>query len=147
MEDHTLFNGRHLVVADANGDHRLWVSSTDEGQPLAAVIPLDADFETRIATLLRFHRRLLGRPAGAPPRNWKLTPYRRNRLLQMIRAFDLKQTGASYRAVAVALGSDEASSLSATNWKTSSARSATIRLVHAARAMVNGSYRRLLSLR
>lgn len=114
---------------------------------MAAIIPLDGDLETRIATLLRFHRRLLGRPPGRLPRGWKLTPHRRDRLLRMIRAFDLKQGGASYRAVAIALGNAEAAALSATEWKISASRSWTIRLVHAARAMVNGGYRRLLSLR
>lgn len=146
-EDYLSFNGRHLVVTDSSGDHRLWVYDAAGNRPVAAIIPLDTDFETRITTLLRFHRRLLGRPSGPSPRGWELTPFRRNRLLRMIRAFDLKQAGASYRAIAVALGSDEAAALSATEWKISASRSWTIRLVHAAHDMVNGGYRRLLSLR
>ncbi|WP_204314702.1 DUF7012 domain-containing protein, partial [Stenotrophomonas maltophilia] len=57
-------DGRHVIVADAAGEHRLWFRAPTPGQPLAAVIPLDKDFITRIASLLRFHRRLLGRAPG-----------------------------------------------------------------------------------
>ncbi|MPT48326.1 MAG: DUF2285 domain-containing protein [Sphingobium sp.] len=140
-------NGRHLVIADPNGEHRLWVYASAHGRSIAAIIPFDADFDTRITSLLRFHRHLLGHPSGSLPRGWALTPYRRDRLLRMIRAFDLKQAGASYRAIAIALDSDEAAVLSATEWKLSSTRSWTIRLVRAARMMVNGGYRKLLTFR
>src|SRR3546814_2952096 len=44
-------DGRHVVVADAAGEHRLWLRAATPGQPLAAVIPLDKDFITRIASL------------------------------------------------------------------------------------------------
>ena len=60
--------GRHVIVSDAAGEHRLWLRDPEPGRPLAAVIPLDKDFITRIASLLRFHRRLFGRAAGPLPR-------------------------------------------------------------------------------
>ncbi len=65
----------------------------------------------------------------------------------MLQALDLHLAGANYRAIAVALGEADASVLSATEWKVSRARSATIRLVRAAIAMMNGGYRKLLRLR
>src|SRR3546814_20829198 len=93
----TRFRSRHVVVADAAGEHRLWLRAATPGQPLAAVIPLDKDFITRIASLLRFHSRLLRRGPGPLPRGWPLTPSRLVRPYPMLRAFDLPHPGATYR--------------------------------------------------
>ena len=116
-------------------------------RPLAAVIPLDKDFITRIASLLRFHRRLLGRVAGPLPRGWPLTAYRLARLDLMLRALDLRDEGATYRQIATALGRDEAARLSASDWKMSASRSFVVRLVRDGIAMMNGDYRKLLRIR
>jgi len=140
-------DGRHVIVADAVGEHRLWLRDPTPGRPLAAVIPLDKDFLTRIASLLRFHRRLLGRAAGPLPRGWPLTAYRLARLDLMLRALDLRDGGATYREIATALGRDEAARLSASDWKMSSARSFVVRLVRDGVAMMNGEYRKLLRIR
>ena len=140
-------DGRHVIVADAAGEHRLWLRDPQPGRPLAAVIPLDKDFVTRIASLLRFHRRLLGRAAGPLPRGWPLTAYRLARLDLMLRALDLRDGGATYREIAVALGRDEAARLSASDWKMSAARSFVVRLVRDGIAMMNGDYRKLLRIR
>ena len=140
-------DGRHVVVADAAGEHRLWLRDPHPGRPLAAVIPLDKDFLTRIVSLLRFHRRLLGRVAGPLPRGWPLTAYRLARLDLMLRALDLRDGGATYREIAIALGRDEANRLSASDWKMSSARSFVVRLVRDGIAMMNGDYRKLLRIR
>ena len=95
-------------MADAAGEHRLWLREATPGRPLAAVIPLDKDFLTRVASLLRFHRRLLGRAAGPLPRGWPLTAYRLARLDLMLRALDLREGGATYRQIAVELpGAEE----------------------------------------
>ncbi|WP_336959925.1 DUF2285 domain-containing protein [Sphingobium aquiterrae] len=145
--DQSGLDGRHVVIADAQGEHRLWVRNTTPGKPLAALIPLDRDFETRIASLMRFHRRLFGRPTGPPPRGWPLTPYRRLRLEQMLVALDIKLAGGNYRDIAAALGDDDAAALPAIEWKDSRARSFSIRLVRAATTMMNGGYRKLLSIR
>lgn len=97
--------------------------------------------------MLRFHRRLLGRAAGPLPRGWPLTAYRLARLDLMLRALDLRDGGATYREIAVALGRDEAVRLSASDWKMSAARSFVIRLVRDGIAMMNGDYRKLLRIR
>lgn len=135
------------MVADATGEHRLWLRDATPDRPLAAVIPLDKDFLTRIASLLRFHRRLLGRAAGPLPRGWPLTAYRLARLDLMLRALDLRQSGATYRDIATALGRDDASRLSASDWKMSASRSFVVRLVRDGIAMMNGDYRKLLRIR
>lgn len=136
--------GRHIVIADDEGEHRLWVRGAESGQPMAVLVPLTRDFETRIASLIRFHRLLFGKPTGPPPRGWALTPYRRARLRQMLAALDMHLAGASYRDIATNLGESEAAALPASEWKDSRARSRIIRLVTGAKAMMNGGYRQLL---
>lgn len=140
-------NGRHVIVTDTAGEHRLWLRDPTPGKPLAAIIPLDKDFITRIASLLRFHRRLLGRAAGPLPRGWPLTAYRLARLDLMLRALDLHDEGATYRQIAVELGREEAAKLPAIEWKVSAARSFVVRLVRDAKALASGDYRKLLRIR
>lgn len=147
LADQAGIDGRHVIVADAAGEHRLWLRDPQPGRPLAAVIPLDKDFITRIASLLRFHRRLLGRAAGPLPRGWPLTAYRLARLDLMLRALDLRDEGATYREIATALGRDDAARLSASDWKMSASRSFVVRLVRDGIAMMNGDYRKLLRIR
>lgn len=147
LADQAGIDGRHVIVADAAGEHRLWLRDPQPGRPLAAVIPLDKDFITRIASLLRFHRRLLGRAAGPLPRGWPLTPYRLARLDLMLRALDLRDEGATYREIATALGRDDAARLSASDWKMSASRSFVVRLIRDGIAMMNGDYRKLLRIR
>ncbi|MCC6469713.1 MAG: DUF2285 domain-containing protein [Alphaproteobacteria bacterium] len=147
LADQAGLDGRHIVVADSAGEHRLWLRDPTPGRPLAAIVPLDKDFVTRIASLLRFHRRLFGKKAGPQPRGWPLTAYKKARLPLMLCALDLRLGGATYREIAVALGKDEAAHLSATEWKDSAARSFVYRLVRDATAMMNGDYRKLLRIR
>ena len=147
LVDQAAVNGRHLVVADPDGSHWLWLRDPTPGKPLAAVVPLDRDFVTRMVSLLRFQRRLLGKTAGPPPRGWPLSAYRLARLDLMLRALDLRQAGASYREIAAALGREGDAQLSATEWKVSAGRSFVIRLVRDATAMMNGDYRKLLRIR
>lgn len=147
LADQADIDGRHVVVADAAGEHRLWLRDAQPGQPLAAIVPLDKDFITRIVSLLRFHRRLLGRAPGPLPRGWPLTTYRLARLDLMLRALDLRRGGATYRQIATELGRDDAARLSATEWKISAARSFVVRLVRDATDLMNGDYRKLLRIR
>ncbi|WP_255247013.1 DUF2285 domain-containing protein [Sphingopyxis sp. GW247-27LB] len=147
LADQAGIDGRHIIVADAAGEHRLWLRDPTPGRPLAAIVPLDKDFVTRIASLLRFHRRLLGRAPGPLPRGWPLTAYRLARLDLMLRALDLRHGGATYRQIAAELGREDAARLPATEWKISSARSFVVRLVRDATALMNGDYRKLLRIR
>jgi hypothetical protein len=137
-------DGRHVIIEDASGEHRLWLRDTTPGRRMAVMIPLDRDFNTRMASLMRFHRRLFGKPPGPPPRGWTLSTYRRHRLDLMLRALDLHLAGSSYREIAVALGEADAANISAAEWKGSPERAFVIRLVASANRMMNGGYRRLL---
>lgn len=147
LADHAGLDGRHIIVGDAAGEHRLWLRDPTPGRPLAAIVPLDKDFVTRIVTLLRFHRSLLGKSPGPQPRGWPLTAYRLARLDLMLHALDLRLDGATYRQIAAALGRADEAQLSATEWKISAARSFVVRLVRDATAMMNGDYHKLLRIR
>lgn len=144
LSDQLNEQGRHVVIEDAAGEHRLWLRDMTPGQRMAAVIPLDRDFNTRMASLQRFHRRLLGRRPGPPPRGWTLSAYRRRRLDLMLRALDLHIAGHNYRQIAVALGERDVTDMSAAEWKGSRERAHVIRLVTSATRMMDNGYRRLL---
>lgn len=132
-----------LVLADSSGDHHLVVGSIDPSQPLAVLLPLDDRFHVRVEAALRFQRRLFGRGAGPPPRALTLTPRHRQRLVRMVRALDGRSSGATYREIAAVLFATHRQS--ALEWKTSSIRAQTIRLVKDAETMMRGGYLRLLA--
>lgn len=92
---------------------------------------------------MRLHRRLSGRAAGPIPRALTLTPRHRLRLVRMVRAIDGRSSGATYREIAAVLFN--VSRQSATEWKTSSTRGQTIRLVRDAQKMILGGYLHLLA--
>jgi hypothetical protein len=135
-------DGVQLVVIDPSGDHHVWLPSVREGQKLAALLPLDDDFQLRVRSLIRFQQRLARRASGPPPRAWLLTRRHRRRLILMIRALDGHLADASYRKIAHTLYGAEAVARYA--WKTSSIRGQTIRLVQDALRMMRGGYRKLL---
>jgi hypothetical protein len=135
-------DGLHVVLEDPSGDHRVWLREPEEGQRLAALLPLDEDFRLRVLSLVRFQRRFAGRVSGPPPKAWLITRRDRRRLILMIRALDGHRAEATYREIAHALYGPEAVARYA--WKTSSIRGETIRLVQDALRMMRGGYRRLL---
>mgnify|MGYP001043162979 FL=1 len=137
-------DGRHMVLDESSGAHRLWYLDPAPGQPLGVLIPLDADFRIRLDAALRFHRRLTGTPVGPLPLGWRLTAMQRRRLILMLRALDGRQAGASYRDIALALFDAQEARWPARDWKCSAARSHVIRLVADAIALMNGGYRKLL---
>lgn len=132
-----------IIVTDPDGDHHLVADAIYLHQPLAVLLPLDDSFHVRVEAALRLHRRLSGRVAGRIPRALTLTPRHRLRLVRMVRAFDGRSSGASYREIAAVLF--RAPRQSATEWKTSSIRAQTIRLVRDAQKMMQGGYRLLLA--
>lgn len=134
---------RAIVLPDPDGDHHLVAGAVDRIEPLAVLLPLDDSFHIRAEAALRFHRRLFGRAAGPLPRALTLTPRHRQRLVRMVRALDGRSVGATYRDIAGVLF--DTSWQSATEWKTSSIRAQTIRLVKDAQTMMRGGYLRLLA--
>lgn len=135
-------DGRHFVLQDLQGAHRLWLRDVQAGVGMAAVIPLDEAVPLRVAGLLRLQRRLAGKSPGPVPRGWDLTARLRQRLVLMVRALDGHQAHASYREIALALYG--AAAVARYPWKTSSVRGQTIRLVQDAIVTMEGGYRNLL---
>lgn len=132
-----------IMLADPDGDHHLVAGAIDPAKPLAVLLPLDDSFHIRAEAALRFQRRLSGRAAGPLPRALALTPRHRLRLVRMVRALDGRSAGATYREIAGVLF--DTSWQSATEWKTSSIRAQTIRLVKDGQTMMHGGYLRLLA--
>ena len=132
-----------IILADPDGDHYLVADAIGPAEPLAVLLPLDDSFHIRAEAALRFQRRLFGRAAGPLPRALTLTPRHRLRLVRMVRALDGRAAGATYREIAGVLFDRQWQS--ATEWKTSSIRAQTIRLVKDGQTMTHGGYLRLLA--
>lgn len=136
-------DGRHLVLDDPDGAHRLWLVR-DRGQGSAFLIPFDEDFGARIHGLQRLRRRLLGRRAGPPVRSLRSSTAQRSRLTLLIRALDGEQEGATRREIAAVLLDDEARHIPAIEWKNAPLRKKINRIVTKALALMNGGYLALL---
>jgi hypothetical protein len=116
------------------------LGSAGAATPIAALIPLDADFAARTDAALRFWHVVSGRPQ---PSSMHLTVQRRRRLVMTLRAFDGRLAGETYRGIAQGLfGSTRV--LTTTAWKTHELRDQTIRLVRAGIGLMRGGYLNLL---
>lgn len=136
-------DGRHLILADADGDQRLWLRAEDARTP-AVVLPLDEAFEMRVGAALRLLRRLRGEPVGPPPPHLAVTRFQRIRLTLLVNIHDRLAAGASKREIARTLIYPGLDPGPAAAWKASSERRRTLRLCDEARAMVAQGYRLLL---
>lgn len=133
-------DGRHALLG-GDAPLQLWRLPTCSPADLpAVVIPLDASLPARLAAALELWRRL----QGEAPRPVRLPPLRRWRLAYGLLALDGRQAGASHREIARALfGSERITSRS--EWKESSLRTRTMRLVADATSLMRGGYRELLT--
>ena len=143
--DRHLADGRHMVLADAQGRHRLWLRDTTPGRRLAIQIPNDDHYEARSAAASRLHRHLRGLPAGAPPPGCRPTPFQRRRLTLLLGLVDAVSDGATPREMATYLTYPHMPALSGAAWKDSPERQRTRRLTREAIALMHGGYRALLA--
>ena len=111
------------------------------GAALSLVVPFDTTAPGRLAAASRFWRIYHGLPAP----DQRLTPERRRRLRQMLRASDGQASGASHRDIALALFGVRR--MAAELWPDSSLRYATQRLLQGARGMISQGYLDLLQHR
>ncbi|MGY3539827.1 hypothetical protein ACVIIY_004047 [Bradyrhizobium sp. USDA 4515] len=125
-----------LHIRDQRYDVSL-AAHTDE--PIAAVVPLDELTPDRLTALARFWAAVRGRRVPPDPR---LTPQRRQRARQMLRAVDARQAGAVYRVVAEHLFPQH--KIDAASWVGDPIREITIRLARDGMKLVRGGYRTLL---
>ena len=107
--------------------------------PTAAIILLDDATPDRFEALARYWRGLHTPLAPPDPR---VTPQRRQRLRQMLRAVDARLEQESYRAIAGVLFPKH--HIEAASWAGNALRETTIRLVRDGMKLVNGGYRDLL---
>ncbi|WP_211408880.1 DUF2285 domain-containing protein [Agrobacterium tumefaciens] len=141
----------HTVDSSGDGCLRLSVNEerlevtrvdSDSGGVLVAIIILDNDAPDRLHALTRFSAMLTGQRV---PTDNRLTPQRRRRTRQMLRVFDARSAGATYRDIAIVIYGR--SRVASEPWKTSSLRDAVIGLVEAGFTMVDGGYLQLLRRR
>lgn len=148
LADRTLSTGRHLILGDVDGPHRLWVRDPLRGSTLAYVIVRDDAVDLRHAAAQRLDRRLAGAPPMRLPPGFAPTPFQRRRLGMLLDILDAvrdrERTGITtheiarrhvYPAMTIGRGNE---------WKSSAERRRTQRLIDEALALMNGEYRALL---
>lgn len=136
--------GRHVLVDDPDGRHRLWLVDDVHAHGSAFLIPFNSDFGARLHSLKRLYRRLSGKRAGLPLRSLQLTPAQRARLALQLRALDGALEGASRREIAAVLIDAQARNIPAIEWKNAVLRKKVNRIVASAVALMNGGYLMLL---
>ena len=137
-------DGRHVLVDDPDGRHRLWIVGGVPTNGSAFLLPFDGDFGARLHSLQRLHRRLTGKRAGPPLRSLQLSPLQRARLVLLVRALDGEQEGASRREIAAVLLDADARHIPAIEWKNAALRKKVNRVVASSLALMNGGYLTLL---
>lgn len=137
-------DGRHALVADDGGDHRLWVPEERDFAATAIVIPRDRYFLWRVRNAMRLHLMLEGKQSHGWPREQRLTPFQLHRAALMLRVWDGVQSGASRRHVASVVLNGEAETLRAIDWHNAPERRRLARLLKAARGAIEGGYLRWL---
>lgn len=132
--------GLHISVFTESGRfHLIALTGLGPGQPIAAVIPIDADSLDQIQALTRFWRSRYGLSV---PKDTRMTAQQRRRLKNMLRAVDGRMNDADYREIAEAIFGVER--VADDPWKTSALRDAVLDLVKDGFAMIDGGYLKLL---
>ncbi|AZO19004.1 DUF2285 domain-containing protein [Mesorhizobium sp. M2A.F.Ca.ET.043.05.1.1] len=132
--------GQHMR-SPPGGTQLAFLSETQPGKPLAAIIPLDEMAHDRLHAIERFiraiHRQYLP--------DARLTAAQRRRLGNMLRCLDGRDQQASHFEVATALFGRRL--VSAADWHDSAFRYQTHRLLRDGLKMVERGYRQLLRTR
>jgi hypothetical protein len=137
-------DGRHVVLADAEGGHRIWLRETRPGKRLAFVIASDGHFPLRAAVAQRLDRRMRGLAAGPLPAGCLPTAFQRGRLILLLNLLDAEYARASRREMAFVLIYPGMTPLRGAEWKGSNERRRTQRLTDEALKLMSGAYRTLL---
>jgi hypothetical protein len=133
-----------MVIASPGGLHRLWLREIKPNTSLAVIIPADRNFVQRIAAAARFERRLRGTVHGQPPLGYRPTAFQRNRLFLLLNLLDAEKAGASRRTMASTFLYRNSAPMSRAEWKGSSQRRRTHRMIDEAKHMMARGYRELL---
>jgi hypothetical protein len=147
LADRLLSDGRHIVLGDAGGPHHLWTRDPRPGQPLAYIIPHDAAVGERTAATERFDRRRSGVPASRCPGTSHPTQFKARRLSLLLAVLDaLLNVGdrPNTHEIASQLIYPHMTIGRGAEWKASSERRRTQRVIDEALALMHGGYRALL---
>lgn len=136
----TTTDGRHILLADPDGLHQLWLVGQDTFQGVGFVLPNGRDFAVRLHAIARFRRRLSGRRSGPLPRALQLSRYQRTRLALQLRSLDGLEDGASRREIAAILLDPEVRDLPAIEWKNAAPRKRINRIIARAKLMSDSGY-------
>jgi len=145
--DRILSDGRHLVLADVDGPHHIWMRDTLPRQPLSFVIVRDAAIETRRLAAWRLDRRLAGAPPSRKLGNLRPSPFQRQRLNLLLDILDLLENpdgGPTSYEIARRLIYPGMTIGRGVEWKSSTERRRTHRLISEALALMGAGYRALL---
>jgi hypothetical protein len=141
--------GQHLVVSDTRNRHRVLLARELSPGIDGYVVPDDADLGVRVAALSEFHRSKERAATKAHHRLLKPSAYKRYRLSILLAILDLLDDASPshvpLRQVAKALIYPGMKIGRAIDWKTSSHRRQTQRLVAEAHRMAAKGYRDLLN--
>jgi hypothetical protein len=137
-------DGQHVLLNDPSGRHRVWFAGGSRRGGDAFLIPFDDDFNARLHSLQRLHRRLTRRPSGPLLRSQRLSTRQRAHFTFLLRALDGEQEGATRRELAAVLLDEQARDIPAIEWKSSPLRKRINRTVAAATALMDGGYLALL---
>ena len=96
----TTGDGRHLLLADADGYHQVWFVGGHHARGSSFIIPRDDDRAARMHAIQRFERRLAGERSGPLMRSLQLSVHQRSRFTLQLRALDGVRDGASRREIA-----------------------------------------------
>lgn len=124
---------------------RLWINPDKPIDDLHIILSDDSFILARTEAQLRFLTHLLGAAADDKVPVENVTPYRRQRLSQLLQIFDARADGASVRDVAYGCIFRNTVRLAGAGWKGSSEKRHTLRLLATAQRMVNQGYLSLLS--
>lgn len=148
LADRQLPDGRHLVLGDIDGPHHLWLRSNDPAEPLAFAIICDNLADLRHKAAARLGRRLSGAPPARQFKVFKPTPYQQYRLKLLLAVLDMVNLpngeAATTYMVARSLVYPHMHICSSAEWKSSSERRQTQRLIDDALTLMRGGYRALL---
>lgn len=129
----------HLRLDICGEQYDVTLADPQDENPLAAMVMFDDLTPDRQTALTRFWSAIKGKRVPNDPR---MTPQRRERARQMLRAVDGRRAGATYRSIGEVLFPGH--KIDAASWAGDALREVTIRLARDGVKLVEGGYRSLL---
>jgi len=137
--------GREVVVLDGSGELHIRLQNEVAVMRPMILLPVGgASIDLRLEVASRFVRRLRGQAIGLLPQALRLTMQRKRRLVQLLHAFDIHDTGGGSRDVAARVLRSKQAQFPSVEWKDTHARRAANRLIHDSIALVERGYLKLL---